>query len=165
MIIYHPFKDANHCLYRLISILYKNESLISEDLLSFMDFYYLFPSQLKKITGWPRANSKLYKEVNNIDESYEIIDNPRRIFFELRDIRKNTLAYLLSKKIVIVKNDNYLKLDANKLPLELSKKIELDTFRKTVEYSLITKELPKIKIKGKTGLKFKSNLMEYRYDS
>lgn len=163
MIIYHPFKDANHCLYRLISLLYKNVNNIDEEQIHFMDFYYLFPSELKNISNWPRGGAKLYIKVNNISESYEIIANPRRIFFELKELRKNTLAHLLSKKVIFI-SDNKLKLDETKIPDSLIKKIETDSFRKTVEYQIIAEEVPKIKIKGKNGLKAKSNLMEYRYD-
>jgi len=62
MIIYHPFKDANHCSFRIISLLYKNKNKISDDIIKFMDFYYLFPQQLKNICGWPRSNSKIAKK-------------------------------------------------------------------------------------------------------
>lgn len=47
MIIYHPFKDANHCSYRIISLLYQNKNKVSDEAIKFMDFYYLFPEQLK----------------------------------------------------------------------------------------------------------------------
>ncbi|WP_174868637.1 ABC-three component system middle component 5 [Pectobacterium polaris] len=163
MIIYHPFKDANHCLYRIISLLYNNKSSISEEQISFMDFYYLFPSQLKNITGWPRANSKLAIGIGNIGDSYENIENPRRVFFELNTIRKNTLAHLFSKKIISL-NENNLHLHEDMIPKELLNKLQSDSFRKGFEYSVIAKEIPKIKFKGKNGLKAKTNLMEYRYD-
>ncbi|HGK5742473.1 TPA: ABC-three component system middle component 5, partial [Salmonella enterica subsp. enterica serovar Javiana] len=93
MIIYHPFKDANHCSYRIISLLYKNNSKIRDEHLNFMDFYYLFPCQMQNIDGWPRSNSKLARQISTIAHSYETIENPRRIFFELNIIRKNTLAH------------------------------------------------------------------------
>ncbi|MEY0629774.1 ABC-three component system middle component 5, partial [Providencia rettgeri] len=100
MIIYHPLKDANHCSYRIISLLYKNNNKVNEDNIKFMDFYYLFPDQLKHISRWPRSNSKLAKQIQTIKSSYEHIENPRRIFFELNIIRKNTIAHLFSKGIL-----------------------------------------------------------------
>lgn len=148
MIIYHPFKDANHCLYRIISLLYKNKSSVSEEQISFMDFYYLFPSQLKNITGWPRSNSKLATDIVKIDDSYEKIENPRRVFFELSIIRKNTLAHLFSKKILSL-NENTLYLHEEKIPADLINKLQTDSFRKGFEYNVIAKEIPKIKFKGK----------------
>ena len=100
MIIYHPFKDANHCSYRIISLLYKNNNKIRDEHLNFMDFYYLFPCQIKNIDGWPRSNSKLARRISTIEDTYETIENPRRIFFELNIIRRNTLAHLFSKGIL-----------------------------------------------------------------
>ena len=47
MIIYHPYKDANHCTYRIISILHKCQKPVNINYLHLADFYHLFPSQLK----------------------------------------------------------------------------------------------------------------------
>ncbi|STQ44135.1 Uncharacterised protein [Ewingella americana] len=118
MIIYHPFRDANHCLYRIINLLYKNESEVNEGNIGFMDFYYLFPSQLTCIDKWPRSNSKLAKNIREIQSEYENIENPRRIFFELNIVRKNTLSHLLSKGVVSL-NEDVLCLHENKVPQNL----------------------------------------------
>jgi len=163
MIIYHPFKDANHCSYRIISLLYKNNSKIRDEHLNFMDFYYLFPSQMQNIDGWPRSNSKLARQISTIAHSYETIENPRRIFFELNIIRKNTLAHLFSKGILSL-IDEYIFLNIERIPASLINTLEADTFRASFEFTTIANEIPKLAIKGKKGLKAKTNLMEYRYD-
>ncbi|MEV3810200.1 ABC-three component system middle component 5 [Aeromonas dhakensis] len=163
MIIYHPFKDANHCSYRIISLLYKSKIKVNESQINFMDFYYLFPEQLNKINGWPRANSKLAKKLSDITVHYEQIENPRRIFFELKLLRKNTLAHLFSKGILSL-SDDLLILHEEKLPSKLIDTLESDAFRKSFEFITITSEIPKLKIKGNRGLKARTNLMEYRYD-
>ncbi|MDX2353240.1 ABC-three component system middle component 5 [Stutzerimonas xanthomarina] len=50
MLMYHPAFDANHCLYRIVSILRAtDDQQISWPLLRMLDFYYLFPGQLKNI--------------------------------------------------------------------------------------------------------------------
>lgn len=163
MIIYHPFKDANHCSYRIISLLYKNNSKIRDEHLNFMDFYYLFPYQMQNIDGWPRSNSKLARQISTIAHSYETIENPRRIFFELNIIRKNTLAHLFSKGILSL-IDEYIFLNIERIPASLINTLEADTFRASFEFTTIANEIPKLAIKGKKGLKAKTNLMEYRYD-
>lgn len=163
MIIYHPLKDANHCSYRIISLLYKNNNKVNEDNIKFMDFYYLFPDQLKHISRWPRSNSKLAKQIQTIKSSYEHIENPRRIFFELNIIRKNTIAHLFSKGIITLVEEQLI-LHENKIPLTLVTAIEKDTFRDSFIFKIITDSIPKLTIKGKNGLKAKTNLMEYRYD-
>ncbi len=163
MIIYHPFKDANHCSYRIISLLYKNNNKIRDEHLNFMDFYYLFPCQIKTIDGWPRSNSKLARRISTIEDTYETIENPRRIFFELNIIRRNTLAHLFSKGILSL-IDEYIHLNIERIPTSLINTLEADTFRATFEFTTIANEIPKLAIKGKKGLKAKTNLMEYRYD-
>lgn len=163
MIIYHPFRDANHCSYRIISLLYKNENKVNEEHLDFMDFYYLFPDQLKNIDNWPRSNSKLAVKIQSIARSYENIDNPRRIFFELNIIRTNTLAHLFSKGILSIE-EGYICLNAKKLPEPLVHCLENDNFRLDFVFSILANEIPKLSIKGNKGLKAKTNLMEYRYD-
>ncbi|ACT11774.1 MULTISPECIES: ABC-three component system middle component 5 [Pectobacterium] len=163
MIIYHPFKDANHCSYRIISLLYKNNSKIRDEHLNFMDFYYLFPCQMQNIDGWPRSNSKLAHKISTINHSYETIENPRRIFFELNIIRKNTLAHLFSKGILSL-IDEYISLNVERIPASLINTLETDIFRASFEFATIANEIPKLTIKGKKGLKAKTNLMEYRYD-
>ncbi|MEQ5296100.1 ABC-three component system middle component 5 [Providencia rettgeri] len=163
MIIYHPLKDANHCSYRIISLLYKNNNKVNEDHIKFMDFYYLFPDQLKHISRWPRSNSKLAKEIQTIENSYEHIENPRRIFFELNIIRKNTVAHLFSKGIITLVEEHLI-LHENKIPISFITAIENDPFRDSFIFKIITDSIPKLAIKGKNGLKAKTNLMEYRYD-
>ncbi|HHW4389910.1 TPA: ABC-three component system middle component 5 [Escherichia coli] len=163
MIIYHPFKDANHCSYRIISLLYKNNNKIRDEHLNFMDFYYLFPCQIKNIDGWPRSNSKLARRISTIEDTYETIENPRRSFFELNIIRRNTLAHLFSKGILSL-IDEYIHLNIERIPTSLINTLEADTFRATFEFTTIANEIPKLAIKGKKGLKAKTNLMEYRYD-
>jgi hypothetical protein len=148
MIIYHPFKDANHCSYRIISLLYKNNSKIRDEHLNFMDFYYLFPCQMQNIDGWPRLNSKLARQISTIKHSYETIENPRRIFFELNIIRKNTLAHLFSKGILSL-IDEYIFLNIEKIPTSLINTLETDTFRASFEFTTIANEIPKLAIKGK----------------
>ncbi|HHQ4309346.1 TPA: ABC-three component system middle component 5, partial [Serratia fonticola] len=136
---------------------------VSEEQINFMDFYYLFPNQLKNIDNWPRANSKLAVKINSIKDTYENIENPRRIFFELSILRKNTLAHLFSKGILSL-IENSLFLHDDKVPEPLIAAIENDSFRLSMEYEVIANEIPKIPTKGKKGLKAKTNLMEYRYD-
>ena len=123
----------------------------------------LWICQIKNIDGWPRSNSKLARRISTIEDTYETIENPRRIFFELNIIRRNTLAHLFSKGILSL-IDEYIHLNIERIPTSLINTLEADTFRATFEFTTIANEIPKLAIKGKKGLKAKTNLMEYRYD-
>ena len=164
MLIYHPYKDANHCAYRLLSILSACRVPVNLNYLHIADFYHLFPSQLKHIDKWPRKNSVIYNAIQKIPESYEYIDNPRKIFFELKTIRANVLINLLSKNLIECTTDNLITIKHQKLPLSLVKQIDNDEFRRSSEFQIITTKMKDLKLHGESGLKSKSGLMEYRYD-
>ena len=167
MLIYHPYNDANHCIYRVISILLnveKNEVPLTA--LRLCDLYYLVPSELKLIKKWPRKGSKYYKAIIEINEQYEKIVNNKRIFFELQGIQNNTLVFLLAKGILC--NTSYtkkiVKLNIDNVPRSIKKSMQEDEFRDSMIFDLITKELPKQRMNGVSGMKYKTDLMEYRYD-
>jgi len=73
------------------------------------------------------------------------------------------LAHLFSKGIISFSED-ILILHENKIPQPLINTLENDTFRTSFEFSVISNELSKLPVKGKNGLKAKTNLMEHRYD-
>ncbi|EOC1766442.1 ABC-three component system middle component 5 [Vibrio fluvialis] len=166
MIIYHPYKDANHCTYRIISILHKCQKPVNINYLHLADFYHLFPSQLKNIDKWPRKNTRLYKHIHNLDDTYESFDNPKRVFYELKNIRRNVLINLLSKKIItyLDSNKNLIKLNIELLPESILDTLNKDSFRKSLEFKAITDDMESLTLYGESGLKAKSGLMEYRYD-
>ena len=54
MLIYHPVHDINHCLYRILALLeISKHKEIDWELIKLMDFYVLFPHQLKNIKPFP----------------------------------------------------------------------------------------------------------------
>ncbi|GAB3535090.1 ABC-three component system middle component 5 [Photobacterium alginatilyticum] len=164
MIIYHPYKDANHCAYRIISILVGCSTPVNINYLHIADFYHLFPCQLKSIDRWPRKGSNNHRIINKIEDAYERLENPRRMFFELKTIRRNVIINLLSRNLVEYTRDNLIKLKQNNLPQDIVNLLDKDQFRKSAEFKLITENMRSLKLYGESGLKSKSGLMEYRYD-
>lgn len=166
MIIYHPFKDAHHCMYRFISLLFEQDDGISKNMLCLADFYYLFPSQMKRINSWPRKNSKDFKLISSFPDQYETIINPKRIYFELREIQHNTIAHLLSKGIISRDSNSaqIIKLNKRSIPEELLDYLMNDEFRETEIFNIIATKLIQVPLNGKNGIKDKSGLMEFLYD-
>ncbi|NOJ10309.1 ABC-three component system middle component 5 [Vibrio splendidus] len=164
MIIYHPYKDANHCAYRLLSILIGCKTPVSLNYLHIADFYYLFPCQLKNIERWPRAGTNLAKHIDGIEDSYEHFENPRRTFFELKTIRRNVIIYLLSKGLLEYTDNDLIKVKVSNIPKAMIELLESDVFRTSIEFTAITQNMKGLKMYGESGLKSKSGFMEYRYD-
>lgn len=167
MLIYHPAYDANHCLYRLLAILQATtEFPITWDQLRVLDYYYLFPSQLKNIKPWPSSIKDFRTKLKSIPDQFEDINNPARVLYDLQVFQKTAALELIAKGI-ISKSDfegGLLKLNIDPLPSNFAELIENDCFLKSDAFEVITKALPKIEFNGDSGLKKRSGLMEYIYD-
>lgn len=164
MLIYHPIKDANHCIYRIISIMLASKvELVNMQILQMIDFFYVFPGQLKNINKWPRANSKQRLMIENINDEFEFIESPKRIFFELKEVHKSAINHLQSKGILEIDN-NFVKIARERVPEELISTLEHDDFRKSPVFKLMADEFLKQNPTGTTGVKYKTGLMEYKYD-
>lgn len=167
MLIYHPAYDANHCLYRLLAILRSTtEFSLTWDQLRVLDYYYLFPSQLKNIQPWPSNIKEFKPKLKYIPEQFEDINNPARVLYDLQVFQKTAALELIAKGI-ISKRDfeiGLLKVDSDLLPGGYTKLVEDDLFLKSDSFEIITKALPKVEFNGASGLKKRSGLMEYIYD-
>lgn len=167
MLIYHPAFDASHCVYRLLAILIgvKGNS-VSWDVLRVLDYFYLFPSQLKKIEPWPTSIREYRNKVKKIPDQFEDISNSARLFFDLREFQRSAILELVAKDIVdkdgFERGEINLKKDV--LPNEFIDFVLSDEFVKGEAYEVISRALPEVEFNGASGLKNRSGLMEYRYD-
>jgi hypothetical protein len=142
------------------------ESSITWDQLRVLDYYYLFPSQLKNIKPWP-SNIKDFKaKLKSIPDQFEDINNPARVLYDLQVFQKTAALELIAKGMVS-KTDfesGILKLNDELLPEGYVELIANDFFLKSDAFEVITKALPKVEFNGGSGLKKRSGLMEYIYD-
>ena len=167
MLMYHPAFDANHCLYRIVSILHATKDVpISWSLLRMLDFYYLFPSQLKNIKPWPREIQKMKALAMKIPDQFEDLSNPARTFFELQPFQKTAMLQLIAKGVLskTAFDKGIMKLDPDYLRSEYTALLNTDDFLKSDAFQVITKGLPSAEFNGASGLKSRSSLLEYVYD-
>lgn len=168
MIIYHPAYDVNHCLYRILLAL---ETSVHENfdwtLFRLMDFYVLFPHLLKDITPFPSSLQPFKKIVKAIPDAYETLPNSKRVLFELESIQNAAVQNLMAKGLINVSIfDKYtISRTTEQLPENLCEQLALDSRVSEEWYRLIVNELPLIEFEGKSGLKARSKLMEYKYDA
>lgn len=166
MIIYHPLKDVNHCVYRMINILCSHQKEISYEQLKVADFYYLFPHFLKDIKPWPSDIEPRKKLISKTPQPFEKTPNKKKLFFDLNTIQKQALLTLSSKGLIDIESfkSGAVKLFTEKLPEELSYAIENDDFCESDEFNVIVNGICVSKWDGPSGLKFRTGLMEYKYD-
>ncbi|MEJ5904563.1 ABC-three component system middle component 5 [Pseudomonas kermanshahensis] len=131
-----------------------------------LDFYYLFPSQLKNIKPWPSEIQKLKALVTKIPEQFEDLTNPARTFFELEIFQKTATLELIAKGVISKSSfdKGIMELEPDSLPSAYTALLDTDVFLKSDAFEVITKGLPKTKFNGSNGLKSRSGLMEYIYD-
>jgi len=166
MILYHPYKDANHCTYRLLSILTNLKEPLNLEQLKVVDFYYLFPHFLKEISPWPVNISKLKKLITEVDPPYENTPNRKKLFFDLEQIQNEAVLQLASKGLLsidLLKN-GAVKLNKEKVPKKLAKQIQDDRFNESSILRVLIEGLCNITWSGENGLKKRTGLMEYKYD-
>jgi ABC-3C biological conflict system middle component len=167
MIIYHPAYDLNHCAFRFITLLSDiDEHQMEWETMQLLDFYYVFPHLLSDIR-LPQNPVATKRTLKNIPIPYESLPNPQRLMFGLKALHNEAARALVAKGIV--DKDSFLKniirLYAEKVPETLIDQINKNEKRNTLWYKLLVKVLAKYPINGKNGLKDRTQLMEFRYDT
>lgn len=166
MLLYHPYKDSNHCTYRLLSILLKLDGEILLDKLKVIDFFYLFPHFLKDIQSWPRGFASFKKHVKDINDPFENTPNKKKLFFDVEGIQNEALVQLASRGIISVERlkHGYVLLEKSKLPNAVISHINEDSYNQSSIVDVLVNGLCHFPWLGSRGLKMRSGLMEFKYD-
>lgn len=166
MLLYHPYKDSNHCVFRTLSILWYFDQGISIEKLKILDFFYLFPHFLKEIDSWPKNLVKFRKKIIDIDSPFEKTPNKKKLFFDMDSIQNQALMQLASKGILSINSikDGILILNKSRLPCELVEKMQIDEFNNSEIFKTLIDGVSEFPWSGEKGLKKRSGLMEYKYD-
>lgn len=167
MLIYHQAHDINHCVYRLLLILESTEQeMYSVDVYRIVDFYTLFPYLLNKIKPLPRAFMKFRSIFSDIEEPFEALKNTKRILHELEGLQSNSIQNLLAKEFLDRKafESGYLKRTQKSLPKIFIDELETSRLLNKEWFKVLINEFPKAKFAGRRGLKYRTGLMEFRYD-
>ncbi len=166
MLVYHPAFDIYNCVFRMLQLLTAmNEDEIELDRLRIWDFYLTFPNEARKIS-YPRELFELKKIFKSKGENpYEDLIDPKRIIERMKPYQLSALKCIASYGLIDSKllSKNKVKRTQKQIPEELlSKFSELTTEKSNIIKLIIGfNELP---LYGKMGLKFRTGLIEYKYD-
>jgi hypothetical protein len=140
---------------------------IDWDVFRMIDYYVLFPHLLKKIEPFPSALLPYKKILKELPEAYEVIQNDKRIFFELEAIQNTSIQNLMAKDLVCPEKfkDRIVARSDRGIPDKIREVIKTDDMTSQEWFRFVVNELPLIDFDGKKGLKARSQLMEYRYDA
>lgn len=165
--MYHPAQDINHCVYRVLLILENTEhSSLSIDIYRLMDFYTVFPYLLKLIKPLPTPINKHRKKFADIQEPFESLKNTKRIMHELEILQTIAFQNLLAKSFLCKESfeKGQLKRSETLLPIQMQKSFKAARLVNEEWFSVIINEFPKAKFVGKSGIKARTGLMEFKYD-
>lgn len=166
MLIYNQAYDLYHTIFRMVLITSKISKPIEIDKLRILDFYFVYPTELLDIRKpiWFRKYEKFLKpEINKYDK----IRDPKRVFYRMNTIQSQAIKILVAYGHF--ENDAFEKgavIKTNKtLPEELSNKIEEANAKNFNIISLLAGPLSDIDLYGHLGLKERTGLIEFRYDT
>ena len=169
MIVYNQAFDINHTIFRIASLLnyYKDDSLEIERL-RIWDFYLAFPREVSNIRfGIKKEDSEIKKLFPEKYNPYEVISNPSKLFGRMQPYQLIAIKTLASYGVI---NKDYFQL--NRIT-KVNKNLLKDYLDENASFS--ERELNIIKIMtsyfnfmplyGTKGLKSRTNLLEYKYDT
>ncbi len=162
--IYHPKNDIYHCCFRLLSILKNSSQPISIEKIRIIDFYLVYPNFVKEI-ALPRksGNGKLKNQYAKMPPPFELMPNKKILFSELKDFQYSSISLLRAKSLIKL-NEGMISKAPEYLSLPAIFFEENNILNDEIQVKLI-QCLSSIDMLGDKGLKQRTGLMEYRYDS
>ena len=167
MLIYHPVHDVNYSVFRIVMVLESTQHTgMDLDLFRLVDFYLLFPHLLKEIKPFPSELVSFRKTIKQIHEPYELVNNVKRIMYDLESIQTTAIQNLLAKNLIDIASfkNKKLKRTDELLPDSLYEKIKTSDTVKEEWFRMLINEFPTVNFLRSKGLKARSGMMEFSYD-
>lgn len=166
-VTYHPIGDPHHCIYRMMCILgCSPEKKYFVDRLKIMDFFVLFPNMLNNISR-PRT---LISAMASVDKTlfaapFQMMPNKKLLFSQLSEIHRVSLLHLLGKGILDLEAYEAGRVLISPNSVGISEKFYEESSIEKSLLNLIVDIIGDMKLFGPDGLKARTGLLEYRYDS
>lgn len=166
MLIYHQQNDIYNCILRILSIVsLMDDENIDFEKLRIIDFYLTFPHFIKDIS-FPRVEgaSSLKSAAKKLEEPYELLPSPKRLFSEMGDYQIQAVHILRAKKILTENQYGTISAGDQFSHKSISRLLANSSYLKSEFYVNLIKVIANIQTRGPNGIKSRSGLMEYRYD-
>ncbi|MBS7321218.1 ABC-three component system middle component 5 [Sphingobacterium daejeonense] len=171
MILYNNAFDLYHTIFRMLHLLSKinPDEKIETDKIRIWDYYLLFPNEIFKLK--PQRNEiefkKILKQLNITKTNpYQEIYDERKTLEKIKPYQISALTCLASYNIIDKDSllENFIKINSLDHLENYSKSVgELSAREKNI-ITIVTSSFYDISLFGAKGLKFRSNLMESKYD-
>jgi hypothetical protein len=170
---YSASYDPYHTAFRLLVLLRgTGEVKVNYDWLRIADFYFCFPQRLSEFRP-PRSVKGMQGRINGIikmSPNAEYASLPdSNVLFERMELIQQTALSALSKQMIIKLslegNRRFVTLVSDKIPKPLLEELEKSSEEQGNLINVLTVDFQKIEILGPGGLKDRSGLGEFQYDT
>lgn len=167
MLVYHPAFDPYHSAFRIMRILgVIQKRPIEIEGIRIADFYMLFPCLIFGIR-LPKKLVKWRKLFLGLENPYNFSGNPKLVFLRMKSFQLMALRAMASRDIIDKQNfeaDVVVRTELS-YPASLHKLIKKANEQDSDVMCFLTELLDEIPIFGSNGIKARTGLLEYRYDS
>lgn len=168
MLLYHPFFDPHHCVFRMLRLLMLAKKRdIEIDRLRTWDFYLLFPAALDG-ASLPISHSKKVRSLikKRYKRQYELLPDIRIMFQRLEPIQISALAHLATRNIIDPEKfrRNIVCYQEDGLAGELKKRVSVNNLQDRELMDFLLTAFFENPMYGKEGIRQRSDLFDCRYD-
>jgi hypothetical protein len=167
MLLYHPFFDAHHCVFRMLQLLEKTGQVeVEVERFRLWDFYVLFPAALGE-AQLPQGGSRGIRSlVRKLENRYEVLPDARHLFSRLEPMQTSALAHLSSIGIINAERlvEGAVLRTTLQIPEELSDLIRRRNAESSGILEFLTTTFLTLPLFGKGGVRVRTDLFDHRYD-
>lgn len=166
MLIYDPSRDPYHAAVRVLSILHITDKPLELEAAQILDLLLLYPG-LVVASKLPRNAARLKKMAAERQSPFRQAPSGRAIIDAIKAIQQAAAATLAS--VNVLSSDSLKKRVLARtsvaLPPALASAVEMFLMKDSEYRNLLVQQLGEIQLIGKDGLKARTGLAEYRYDT
>ncbi len=166
MLIYNQAYDLYHSMFRILQITIRTKEVLEVDKLRILDFYLAFPSELLEIKSF-KGFKKYERFIKAERNSYERIIDRKRLFFKMEHIQISAIKALISYGLFDANEFKNGKVKRTESPINetLMQRLKQANEENQNLITLITGPLASMDLNGHLGLKVRTNLIEFKYDT
>lgn len=168
MLIYDPALDPYHSAIRILAITISSTSQqieLSIDAARIADYFLVYPYKMISFK-FPKEFRTMRAAVKDAENPYRHATGNRAAFERMRPIFFASLSGLVAANLVDLPSlkRGILALTENDMPDDLAAAVDRFQVRQTEVGKFVLSDLLSIPANGDNGLKYRSNLIEHRYD-
>lgn len=169
---YSAAYDPYHTVFRFLALLsVADGGGLSRDTLRVCDFYMCFPWFLDEFSA-PRTVAGFAARRNAIvrrypKTPYDVVPDKAVLFDRMETFQALAWETLIAKGLInsVAADEGVARLVSGRMPENLLRSIQEHIEKNKELMTLLSKDIPSIQYYGDAGIKYRSGLMEYRYDN